>query len=160
MERDPSVWGKVEGKRLIDLGFHVDFISVERETWEFINQKNEVGYEYQGCMSHYNPKGHAVIASELAPQISEILGWDNSTLFNWCATQTKCVEYAAQTKAIIQHPWEYQAKKDEVELKKELNECALSDLDCIKAVKMKEHADNDDADDDHADDGDDDDGDQ
>merc|ERR1712017_60922 len=62
----------------------VSFVSMHRSTWTYIN-KSPQKESFKGCEAHYNAKGHAVVASELQPQIGNILGWGHFSDYNWCA---------------------------------------------------------------------------
>eukprot|EP00812_Abedinium_dasypus_P015632 NODE_9278_length_347_cov_200.184932.p2 GENE.NODE_9278_length_347_cov_200.184932~~NODE_9278_length_347_cov_200.184932.p2 ORF type:complete len:78 (-),score=13.96 NODE_9278_length_347_cov_200.184932:114-347(-) len=35
---------------------------------------------YKGCMGHYSPKGHKVLANDIIPQIAQIMSWNATEL--------------------------------------------------------------------------------
>jgi hypothetical protein len=51
--------------------FKAYFVSITIPDWIKINANDE----YKGCSSHYNVRGHAVLADDILPQIKTILGW-------------------------------------------------------------------------------------
>ena len=48
------------------------YASITVEHW---NEINDPSHEFLGCDSHYGPKGHAVLAQDIAPQLEAIMGW-------------------------------------------------------------------------------------
>ena len=48
------------------------YTTITKAHWHEINK---IGGGYLGCDSHYGPKGHAVLAADIAPQLRKILGW-------------------------------------------------------------------------------------
>ena len=49
------------------------YASITVEHW---NEINDPSHDSFGCDSHYGPKGHAVLAQDIAPQL-EATGWSN-----------------------------------------------------------------------------------
>ena len=47
-------------------------VSITKAHWHEINKR---GSGYLGCDSHYSPKGHAVLAADIAPQLAKVMGW-------------------------------------------------------------------------------------
>ena len=52
-------------------GFRSSFVSISSSTWAEVNTEPE----YLGCSAHYSRAGHARLATELLPQIRQILDW-------------------------------------------------------------------------------------
>jgi len=50
------------------------YVSISESTWHKLNSA-PVG-QYKGCEGHYSEKGHAVLSTELVPQIKDVLQWD------------------------------------------------------------------------------------
>merc|ERR1712217_766607 len=50
------------------------FTRITKEHWKMIN-KGDGTSAYNGCDSHYNEKGHKVLADDIIPQVEEIMGW-------------------------------------------------------------------------------------
>jgi len=53
---------------------------VTKDHWRMLNtgiwgQGNTL---YNGCDSHYNEKGHYVVATDILPQVRAIMGWEDS----------------------------------------------------------------------------------
>ena len=48
------------------------YTSITREHWHEIN---DPANGYLGCDEHYAPNGHAVLASDIEPQLRRIMGW-------------------------------------------------------------------------------------
>ena len=61
-----------------------------------------MGFQYQGCDSHYNHRGHQIVADELRPQIAGILGWGDDSPYSWCDATPECSEYAKATSRLVQ----------------------------------------------------------
>ena len=52
-------------------GFRAFYTTVESDVWHSINNNTK----YNGCNEHYNPRGHGVVASQIAPQVAQIMDW-------------------------------------------------------------------------------------
>jgi len=52
-------------------GFQSFYTSITKATWKTINNNKK----YQGCDSHYGPKGHETLKNEILPQVRNIMGW-------------------------------------------------------------------------------------
>ena len=48
------------------------YTSITTAHWHEINR---IGSSYLGCDLHYGPKGHAMLAADIAPQLRSIMGW-------------------------------------------------------------------------------------
>lgn len=81
-------------ERAQDLTHPVSYVSMHRSTWTYIN-KGPQKDSFLGCAEHYNAEGHAVAASELQPQIGNILGWGHVSDYNWCAAHSECSTWCA-----------------------------------------------------------------
>jgi len=74
-------------------GMQAYYISMNRKTWDYINYGPKATM-YQGCASHYNPRGHSILSSEVSPQIATILSWEGQGTYNWCDHDEGCKAWA------------------------------------------------------------------
>jgi len=72
----------------------IAYVSVGRATWRYINLSPKTS-DFKGCVKHYNPRGHTIVARELAPQIGQLLDWDHSPPYDWCETDKGCSDWCA-----------------------------------------------------------------
>jgi hypothetical protein len=54
------------------------FTSITQDHWNMINANNGTS-AYNGCETHYNEKGHSVLAADIIPQVQQIMGWTHTT---------------------------------------------------------------------------------
>jgi len=52
-------------------GFSSNYVSISPSTWAEINSQQR----YLGCSGHYNRAGHTRLATEILPQVQQVLGW-------------------------------------------------------------------------------------